>query len=97
MVAMWDLPEKEAFMDNSEPRGTWEAWWRSSVNTHGRSSVQIERWRATNSPRQLKSRTEKLIPGDFPGGPVVQNPPRNAGDIGSIPGLGAKIPLPWSS
>ena len=25
---------------------------------------------------------------DFPGGLVVQNPPANAGDIGSIPGLG---------
>ena len=26
--------------------------------------------------------------GDFPGGPVVKNPPANAGDTGSIPGLG---------
>ena len=25
---------------------------------------------------------------DFPGGPVVKNPPANAGDTGSIPGLG---------
>ena len=24
--------------------------------------------------------------GDLPGGPVVKNPPRNAGDMGSIPG-----------
>ena len=24
---------------------------------------------------------------DFPGGPVVKNPPPNAGDTGSIPGL----------
>ena len=30
--------------------------------------------------------------GDFPGGPVVNNPPSNAGDAGSIPGWGAKIP-----
>ena len=29
---------------------------------------------------------------DFPGGPVVKNPPCNAGDAGSIPGQGAKIP-----
>ena len=29
---------------------------------------------------------------DFPGGPVVKNPPSNAGDAGSIPGRGAKIP-----
>ena len=29
---------------------------------------------------------------DFPGGPVVKNPPSNAGDKGSIPGWGTKIP-----
>ena len=29
---------------------------------------------------------------DFPGGPVVKNPPSNAGDMGSIPGQGTKIP-----
>ena len=29
---------------------------------------------------------------DFPGGPMVKNPPSNAGDAGSIPGRGTKIP-----
>ena len=29
---------------------------------------------------------------DFPGGPVVENPPSNAGDVGSLPGRGTKIP-----
>ena len=29
---------------------------------------------------------------DFPGGPVVKSPPSNAGDAGSIPGWGTKIP-----
>ena len=29
---------------------------------------------------------------DFPGGPVVKNPPCNAGDVGSITGRGTKIP-----
>ena len=28
------------------------------------------------------------LPRDFPGGAVVQNPPANAGDTGSIPGPG---------
>ena len=27
---------------------------------------------------------------DFPGGPVVRNPPSNAGDVGSVPGQGSK-------
>ena len=30
--------------------------------------------------------------GDFPDGPVVKNPPANAGDTGSILGPGTKIP-----
>ena len=30
---------------------------------------------------------------DFPGGPVVKNPPSNAGNEDSIPGQGMKIPL----
>ena len=34
----------------------------------------------------------KKHPGDFPGGPVVKNPPSNARDVGSIPGQGTKIP-----
>ena len=29
---------------------------------------------------------------DFLGGSVVKNPPSNAGDTGSIPGQGTKIP-----
>ena len=29
---------------------------------------------------------------DFPGGPVVKNPPSNAGGAGSIPGRGTEIP-----
>ena len=36
--------------------------------------------------------TQKSIHRDFPGGPVVKNPPSNAGDAVSIPGRGAKNP-----
>ena len=32
---------------------------------------------------------------DFPGGPVVKNPPSNAGDVGSVPGWGTKNPHAW--
>ena len=34
----------------------------------------------------------KKIKGTSPGCPVVKNPPCNAGDVGSIPGQGTKIP-----
>ena len=30
--------------------------------------------------------------GDFPGGPEIKKVPCNAGDMGSIPGQGTKIP-----
>jgi len=30
--------------------------------------------------------------GDLPAAPVVKNMPSNAGDVGSIPGRGTKIP-----
>ena len=34
----------------------------------------------------LKCKTSR----DFPGGPVVKNPPSNPGNMGSIPGQGTK-------
>ena len=33
-----------------------------------------------------------IPPRDFPGGPVVQKLPSDAGGVGSIPGQGTKIP-----
>ena len=54
------------------------------------------RWQ--QSPRCItttRSCTLRLIKTwlrDFPGDPVVKNPPSNAGDVGSIPGWGTKIP-----
>ena len=41
---------------------------------------------------QIRSATLKSTWEDFPSGPVVKNPPANAGDMGSIPDLGTKIP-----
>ena len=43
MAALWDLPGKEAFMDNSEPQGTWGGLVEEfCVNTHG-SEVSADR------------------------------------------------------
>ena len=39
-----------------------------------------------------QERGMEKIPWDFPGGPVVNNLPCNAGDIGQFPGQGTKIP-----
>ena len=38
----------------------------------------------------------KKLEQDYPGGAVVKNPPDNAGDTGSVPGLGRSHIL-WSS
>ena len=43
---------------------------------------------------QLKRKKEIkiLITGEFPGGPVIKDPPSNAEDTGSISGQGNKSP-----
>ena len=47
-----------------------------------------------NPGRHHLNKFSKLLKvlGNFPGGPVVKNPPSNAGNAGSIPGQGTKIP-----
>lgn len=47
------------------------------------------------APLKLAERKKKSFKnenGDFPGGPVVKNPPSKARDSGSIAGQGTKIP-----
>ena len=42
--------------------------------------------------RSIFSDLQIIALGDFPGGPVVKNPPCNSGDADSIPGWETKIP-----
>ena len=42
----------------------------------------------------MYSHQEWTLRWDFPAGLAVKNPPCNAGDVGSIPGQGIKIPQP---
>ena len=51
-----------------------------------------ERENLTRPIRTKGIESSKLSQQDFPGGPVVKNLPANAGDMGSIPGLG-KYPM----
>ena len=41
---------------------------------------------------QVLEQVKAICARDYPGGPVVKNPPCNAGDLGSIRGWGTKIP-----
>ena len=43
-------------------------------------------------PRIIECWVERYLKRDFPGGPVVKNPPYNAGDTDLIPGQGTNIP-----
>ena len=43
---------------------------------------------STHPTTSFKNRSRR----DFPGGPMVKNPPSNAGDVGSISGQRTKIP-----
>ena len=45
-----------------------------------------------SSPRNRMGNKRYNRTRDFPGGPVVKNLPSSAGDVGSIPGQGTKIP-----
>ena len=45
-----------------------------------------------SSPRNRMSNKRYNRTKGFPGGPVVKNLPSSAGDVGSIPGQGTKIP-----
>ena len=40
---------------------------------------------------------EEALNRDSLGGPVIKNLPSNAGDMGSIPVWGTKIPMPWGN
>ena len=49
---------------------------------------------APSTKRVNKEKQKELFSenrGDFPGSPVVKNPPANSGNMGLIPGLGTKI------
>ena len=48
--------------------------------------------RCDSDSADLSKMLTSNIPREFPGGPVAKNPPCNAGDVGSIPGWGTKIP-----
>ena len=56
----------------------------------GRLKTLFYNEQAENQPLYLESLKSRHR--DFPGGPVVKNPPYNAGHAGSIPGQGTKIP-----
>ena len=51
--------------------------------------------RGGRGARRLKE-SSKLKAQDFPGGPVVKNPPASAGNTGSIPGTGGSY-MPWDN
>ena len=53
-------------------------------------------WRQEDRRCLMTSLHYQTNPGDFSGGTVVKNPPANAGDKGSSPGLG-RSHMPWSN
>ena len=60
-------------------------------STHSNGQTKAERLEdLLGNVKQKKKKKKK--PGNISGGPVVKNPPCNAGDVGSVPGQGTKIP-----
>ena len=54
--------------------------------------MQLKRAHTTQKQKNPKNPIKKWAERDFPGSPVVKNLPSNAGDVGSTPGQGTKIP-----
>ena len=58
-----------------------------------KESLQLNRKKnAKDWKKKLKTPTERWANGDFPDGPVLRNPPSNAGDTSLVPGQGTEIP-----
>ena len=77
-------------MEEEERSGRVELFWR--VERYKICSIiywsEWSIWEVIPFRKGLKIQMDR----DFPGGPVVKNLPCNAGDAGSIPGWGTKIP-----
>ena len=76
--------------------GRYILFWIRTLNSVKMSVLPklIDRFNATS----IKIPADFLkmkIDRDFPGGPVVKNPPSNAGDAGSIPGGELRSHMPW--
>ena len=50
----------------------------------------LEPWKGVR--RKVNVEVKKIKTWDFPNGPMVKDPPGNAGDAGWTPGLGTKTP-----
>ena len=58
--------------------------------------VREPQWKIPHAATKIPHATTKTCRRDFPGGAAVKNLPANAGDMGSIPGLG-RSHMPWSN
>ena len=77
---------EHAFQSHSHEVGILDPIRRCLVSTMGSLTI-CEQSRAPPDVSSL----QEAWPRDFLGGPRVRNPPCNAGDVGSIPGWGAKL------
>ena len=80
----WDCKKKNGVFGNFRKTG-WQFFkWINRVIIRPSISTGRENWKQIS--------TQKFAHGDFHWYPVVENPPCNAEDMGSIPGQGTKMP-----
>ena len=70
-----------------------DLWAREiSYQTYSQQTKVPQAWDNPDRSAYSKEWELKKKKKDFPGSPVVKNLPSSAGDVGSIPGQGTKIP-----
>ena len=71
--------------------------WRAAIHGVAKSRTRLRDWTELKTQLILEGQAISggslyiKMPWGFPGGPVVKNPPSHVGDVGLIPGWGAKI------
>ena len=89
-------PSLKELQSNWETRYT-EIKRETAILNNKKLDGSYQRKKYTKLHKNIKSYISKITHRDFPGGPVVKNPPANTGYTGSILGQGTRSHMPWGN
>ena len=89
-------PSLKELQSNWETRYT-EIKRETAILNNKKLDGSYQRKKYTKLHKNIKSYISKITHRDFPGGPVVKNPPANTRYTGSILGQGTRSHMPWGN